>query len=96
MLNATYITIWYDETERHINVRSCKHLILAVFTGKRFHDNKKYTVKDYLNYNNFAGGLHDLPVLDYKFEKLIKEPLLVSRYYPRFNKYFKSIPLEVF
>ena len=40
--NITY----YDETERHLNVRSGEHLSLSALTGKHVDNNKKSAVKD--------------------------------------------------
>ena len=55
-------------------MRSYECLSLTVLTGKRIHDNKKFTVKDHLNCSYFLGELHDILFIRYRFKKLIKVP----------------------
>ena len=50
--NITY----YDETERHLNVRSVEHLSLSALTGKRVNNNKKSAVKDHCLFFNHMGS----------------------------------------
>ena len=50
--NITY----YDETERHLNVRSVEHLSLSALTGKRVNKNKKSAVKDHCLFFNHMGS----------------------------------------
>ena len=93
--NITY----YDETERHLNVRSGEHLSLSTLTGKRVNNNKKSAVKDHCLFFNHVGSLEDFSILTYEsnpFKLLIKEALLVSRDKPLLNKQVKSIPLQLF
>ena len=54
--NITY----YDETERHLNVRSREHLSLSALTNKRVNNNKKSAVKDHFLFMNHVGSFKDM------------------------------------
>ena len=93
--NITY----YDETKRHLDARSGKHLSLSALTGKRVNNNKESAVEDHFLFFNHGGSFEDFSILTYEsnpFKLLIQRALLVSRDKPLLNKQVQSIPLQLF
>ena len=89
---------YYGETERHLKVRAGEHISTSPLTGKRVNNNKKSSVKDHCLLSGHVCSFEDFTVLNesYKFKRLIKESLLVTKDKPLLNKQVKSLKLELF
>ena len=89
---------YYGETERHLKVRVGEHISTSPLTGKRVNNNKKSSVKDHCLLSGHVCSFEDFTVLNesYKFKRLIKESLLVTKDKPLLNKQVKSLKLELF
>ena len=91
---------YYDgESERHLKVRAGEHISTSPLTRKTGNNNKKSSVKDQCLFSGHLFSSEDCTVLNYephKFERLIKESLLVTKDKPLLNKQVKSLKLELF
>ena len=90
---------YYGETERHLKIRTGEHISKSPLTRKRGNNNKKSSVKDRCLFSGHLFSFEDCTVLNYephKFERLIKESLLVTKNKPSLNKQVKSLKLELF
>ena len=90
--NITY----YGETERHAKVRAGEHISTSPLTRKRVHNNKKSSVTDHCLLSGHLCLFDDFTVLNYvsyKFKRLIKESLLVTKDKLLLNKQVKSLDM---
>ena len=85
--------------KRHLKVRAGEHISTSLLTEKRVHNNKKSSVKDECLLSGHVGSFDDFTILNYKlhkFNRLIKESLLVTKNKPLLNKQVISLKLELF
>ena len=86
------------KTERHLNVRSSKHIGISHFTGKRV-ECKPSEVSDHLLLHNHDSNFNDFTILcrdNNGLRFLLKESIFISRYSSVLNKNTASIPLLLF
>ena len=88
------ITTYYGETERHLKVRGGEHISTSPLTGKRVNNNKNSYVKDHRLLSGHVCSFEDLTVLNYesyKFKRLIKASLLVTKDKTLLNKQLNGL-----
>ena len=88
---------YYGKTERHLNVRSSKHIGISQLTGKRV-ESKPSAVSDHLLQHNHDSDFNDFTILrrdNNGFRLLLIESILISRDSPVLNKN-TFIPLLLF
>ena len=93
--NAAY----YGESERHFFVRASEHLGMATLTGKRVRNPKKSTIFDHILLNGHDASFEDFTILlkeNNRFKLHLKEPLLIKRDKPEFNRNIYGYCLELF
>ena len=86
------------KTERHLNVRSSKHIGISHLTGKRV-ECKSSAVSDHLLLHNHDSDFSDFTIVcrdNNGFRLSIKESILISGDSSVLNKNTASIPLLLF
>ena len=90
---------YYDKTDRHLKVRSVKHIGISPLTFRKVKPSKESAIRDHLlNCNNIL-SFDEFTILAYGLHKYIleiKESLLIKRDRPVLNKNYSSAKLFLF
>ena len=90
---------YYGETDRHLKVRSGKHIGISPLTFKKTKTSRESVIRDHLwNCNNIL-SFEEFTILtnrNNKFVLEIKESLLIKRDRPILNKNISSAKLFLF
>ena len=90
---------YYDETDKHLKVRSGEHIGISSLTFRKVKPSKESAIRDHLlNCNNIPSSA-EFTILTYGHHKYIlkiKESLLITRNRPVLNKNISSTKLFLF
>ena len=93
--NAAY----YGKTERHLNVRSGKHIGKSPLTGKNVACKPSAVSDHILFHNDLESDFSDFKILCHEnntFKLSIRESILIYRDFPELNRNVATIPLLLF
>ena len=98
-LSTYYCSSYYIETERHVKVRSSKHMGISSLPFKKTRPCKESLTRDHLLQCDNKTSFDELTILTHGIKKYllqIKESLLIKSDQPVLNKNISSAKLHLF
>ena len=89
---------YYDETERHLKVRSGEHIRIFTLTFKKTKPSKESSIRDHLLECDNNSSFDDFTILAHGNKKYlleIKESILIKRDQPVLNKNISSTTVHL-
>ena len=90
---------YYNETDRHLKVRSGKHIWISLLTFRKVKSSKDSAIRDHLLNCNNIPSFDKFTILTYGHHKYIleiKESLLIKHDRPVLNKNISSAKIYFF